>query len=266
MLFLCGLSLCMANPASVQAANKSSPVLTYHVYAGGIHAVDATLNLQEQKGRYKMVSDSATRGFLAVLVPWTGTFLTEGKVTGAHHIPSKHQSISGWRDETETKTYLYDAKGQFKRLTVIEKGKDKTPKDVDWGMAKNTTDLLSATLDMMAQTTKTGDCALEKRIFDGDRTFDIRFRTLGTETLTASRYNPYAGKAVKCEVEVIPRDGRWHAKPRGWLSIQEQGRKKGQLPVVWLGRLPGHDLLMPVKLRITSDHGTLFMHLAADKK
>lgn len=258
----CGWCLCTASAAF--AANKSAPTLTYHVYAGGIHAVDATLDLQTGKGRYKIISHSATHGFLGALVPWRGTFLTEGQLKKGQYVPAKHQSVSTWRDETETKTYLYDAKGQFKKLKVVEDGEDKTPHDVDWGMARNTTDLLSATLDMMSQATKTGDCALERRVFDGDRTFDLRFTTLATETLTPSRYNPYAGQAVKCEIEVVPRDGHWRTKPRGWLSIQEQGRKQGKLPVVWLGKLPGHELLIPVKLRITSDHGTLFLHLASD--
>ena len=263
---LCVLCLCMASAFGAIAATKKSPTLTYHVYAGGIHAVDATLDLQEKAGTYQIISHSATRGFLGALIPWKGTFLTEGrqKKTGSH-VPSRHESISGWREETEIKTYMYDGSGQFKKLTVMEDGKDKTPKDTDWAIAKNTTDLLSATLNMMAQVTKTGDCAMTQRIFDGDRTFDLRFRTLGKEVLTASRYNPYAGAAVKCEVEVIPKEGRWHKKPRGWLSIQEQGRKHGQLPIVWLGTLPGHAMMVPVKLRITSDHGTLFMHLAAGK-
>ncbi len=252
--------------APAVAATKQKPItLTYHVYAGGVHGIDATLKLQESGGRYTIESHSVTRGFLGTLIPWKGIFVTEGKVLGAQHTPAKHQSISTWRSETETKTYLYDAKGQFKTLTVIEDGKDKTPTDTDWSMAKGTTDLLSATLDMMALAGKTNDCGSTRRIFDGDRTFDLIFRAVGKETLAASRYNVYAGEALKCEVEVVPQKGRWHKKPRGWLSIQEQGRKHGQLPVVWLGRVPGQAQMIPVKLRITSDHGTLFMHLAAEK-
>jgi len=98
-------------------------------------------------------------------------------------------------------------------------------------------------------------------IFDGKRRFKLWFKDAGTETLTKSRYNIYDGVAIKCSVEVEPISGKWHEKPRGWMSIQEQGREKGILPTVWMGTVKGTDLYVPVKVRVKTDYGTLFMHL-----
>ena len=49
--------------------------------------------------------------------------------------------------------------------------------------------------------------------------------------------------------------------PRGWLSIQEQGRSKGSLPTIWLAKIDKDGPAVPVKLRLKTDYGTLFSHL-----
>ncbi len=67
----------------------------------------------------------------------------------------------------------------------------------------------------------------------------MTFVAQGTEDLKATKYNVYEGPAEKCTVEVAPAGGKWHEKPRGWLSIQEQGRQHGQLPTVWFARMEG---------------------------
>ncbi len=59
----------------------------------------------------------------------------------------------------------------------------------------------------------------------------------------------------------MPLAGKWHAKPRGWLSIQEQGRKLGALPTVWLANMEHGAPAVPVRLRVVTDYGTLYMHV-----
>lgn len=62
-----------------------------------------------------------------------------------------------------------------------------------------------------------------------------------------------------------PDQGKWRKKPRGWLSIQEQGRQKGALPTIWLGQMGADKTYIPVKIRVKTDYGTLFMHLTSYK-
>jgi hypothetical protein len=59
----------------------------------------------------------------------------------------------------------------------------------------------------------------------------------------------------------VPDGGKWYQKPRGWLSIQEQGRQKGSLPTVWMAKVNKTGPALPVKIRVVTDYGTLFMHL-----
>lgn len=242
--------------------------MVYEVYAGGIHAVQAKLDIRAGNGRYDLVLDTATRGFLAVLAPWSGTFESHGWVMkDGSFRPELHKSAATWRGETETEEYRYSKEGGFLSYTVTKPGKMPEKKDIEAELTKGTTDAFSAGLDMLAGVRFGGDhpqkeCAGAEEVFDGKRRFKQVFKNQGEENLNASKYNIYAGPALECTLEVVPVAGKWHEKPRGWMSIQEQGRERGSLPTVWVGQKEQDLLAVPVKIRVKTAYGTLFMHLA----
>ena len=125
----------------------------------------------------------------------------------------------------------------------------------------NTTDILSATVTVMNNIIETSKCDGTSDIYDGKRRFTLNFKDKGESTLSKSKYNIFSGPARFCTVEIEPKGGRWHEKPRGWLSIQEQGRQKGALPAVWMAKVEGFEYAIPVKIRVKTDYGTLLMHL-----
>jgi len=45
------------------------------------------------------------------------------------------------------------------------------------------------------------------------------------------------------------------------MSIQEQGRERGTMPTVWFAKVQEGQVAVPVKVRVKTDYGTLFMHL-----
>ena len=98
-------------------------------------------------------------------------------------------------------------------------------------------------------------------IFDGKRRFKLTFAHQGTVQLAKSKYNLYNGPAVECSVEVEPIAGKWYDKPRGWISIQEQGRERGKIPTVWFAQMDEGQTAVPVKVRVKTAYGTLFMHV-----
>lgn len=250
-----------------KAAEESAldtQTMTYQVYAGGINAVDAEMTVEyPESGHYDIFFEAKTRGFLGKLAPWWGTFESNGwRVEGEDpDKPKLHKSVSSWRDEAEIKEYHYDKDGTFKGLTITEEGKDKSPKELDDELVQNTTDALTATLQVMQSIADGGKCEGSSEVFDGKRRFDLVYRHEGAEELTRTRYNVYEGPAVKCTVEVKPITGEWHKKPRGWLSIQEQGRERGMLPTIWMGTVSEHGPAVPVKVRVKTAYGTLFMHM-----
>jgi hypothetical protein len=236
--------------------------LRFEVYAGGINAVTASMAMNQGRGRYDMHMDARTQGLLGRIVPWEGTFDTEGWLEkNGRMIPERHRSGATSSDGTESKTYLYGKDGRFKSYRVIEDGKDKTPEKLDVKIVDNTTDALTAALTVMQHVTEKGRCEGSDEIFDGERRFRLTFHHKGEEVLERSRYAPFQGQAVICEAEVEPLGGRWHTKPRGWLSIQEQGRAAGSLPTIWMATLEKGAPAVPVRMRIKTDYGTLFMHM-----
>ncbi|HRK98543.1 MAG TPA: DUF3108 domain-containing protein [Alphaproteobacteria bacterium] len=258
------------SPSSAQ-----TQTMTYDVYAGGIHALDAKLIIKTSEKDYDITLSSATHGFLKTLAPWSGIFSTSGQISKDNKPnPLEHLSISTWKSSTEEKKYTYDGKGKFLDYTVTESKKDKepvdkTPEKIEEGLTKDSTDLLSATLELLMTLPATQTCAGNSIIFDGDRSFKLLFTETTRSPLKKSKYNIFEGDSLSCQVEVSPDKGKWRKKPRGWLSIQEQGRKKGALPTIWLGLMPepnpNQSPYIPVKIRVKTDYGTLFMHLTSYK-
>lgn len=243
--------------------------MTYQVYAGGINAVDAEMSLvypEAKGGNYEIEFKARTRGFLAKLAPWWGSFESNGwRVDEDANRPKLHKSVSSWRDEKDISEYNYDRNGRFISFKLNEGGVDKSPKKIDEELVKGTTDALTATLEIMQGVAEGEKCEGSSEVFDGRRRFALVYNDAGAENLKKSSYNAYEGPAEACTVEVKPIAGKWHEKPRGWMSIQEQGREKGLLPTVWFAKVNEEGPAVPVKVRVKTDYGTLFMHLVEYK-
>ncbi len=212
--------------------------------------------------------DAHTRGFLASLIPWKGTFESHGwalkdKTENATQFrPEIHKSTTSWRKKIDIKEYIYNKDGTFKSLKITDEYHVGKAREVEKELTDQTTDVLSATLQVLSDYNKTGECKGQAEVFDGKRRFKQEFQHQQETELTSSKYNLFSGKAAQCSVEVTPIAGAWHKKPRGWLSIQEQGRDQGTMPTVWIGKINEDGPAIPIKVRIKTAYGTLFMHLA----
>lgn len=238
--------------------------MKYKVYGGGLPVVSADLIVDtSRKPRYFLQLSAYTHGMLAKLAPWKGTFETKGWYDAKQGVgqPELHASKAQWRDELETKEYRYNKNGSFKEYRVTDDKNDGRVKDVDPALTQGTTDALSATLEVMNTITRTGKCEGAEDVFDGSRRFKQIFTDKGEVELKGNALNLYTGKARECTVEIKPIAGKWHAKPRGWMSIQEQGRAKGTMPTIWFATLAEGQPAVPVKIRVKTGYGTLFMHL-----
>jgi len=250
--------LCCA-PVTVQAA--PAQVMNYELYVGGINAATAQLDLILASNRYDIRLFAETKGLLGKIVPWAGTFDTKGQEKGVGFLPSLHSSRALTKNKDEVKTYKYGSSGAFLNYSQVENGKDRTPKKLDPALTQNTIDALTATLSLMQNVAARGECTGESEVFDGKRRFKMIFRDEGEDTLTANKYNIYAGPARRCSLEVVPQGGKWSDQPRGWMSIQEQGLEKGALPTFWLAQIEKNKPATLVKSQIKTDYGVFFAHL-----
>ncbi len=273
-LLVCIISLSILIISPSFAQEQKSVIPSYHyqeasydVYAGGINVVRANMKLDfRDKGRYSIFFNAQTKGFLGALVPWSGSFETRGwAFMDGRRVPEIHQSIAMWRDEKETKTYDYGKDGSFKGLSELYTGKKLRQVKYDKELVKDTIDALTATILIMEKVSDGGKCEGESEVFDGRRRYKLIFHHKGFVMLKKTRYNAYKGVAAECTVEVEPIAGAWHKKPRGWLSIQEQGRKRGMMPTVWLAQVVENAVVVPVRVRVKTAYGTLFMHMTSYK-
>lgn len=262
-MLLCLASM-SASTAAFAAGEGTQQKLIYEVYASGFHVVQARLDIDLSSPKtYDISLDADTRGFLGKLVPWSGTFESNGWVMkdGSYH-PKQHASSAIWKKEKDSKDYQYNKDGTFKGLTITEHDKEPEVKEVDAELTDNTIDILTATLNVLSAYPLTNVCEGEAEIFDGKRRFKQTFTHEANEQLQASKYNIFEGEAARCVVEVTPVAGDWGSKPRGWMSIQEQGRDRGSMPTVWIGKVSEKGPAVPIKIRVKTAYGTLFMHLA----
>lgn len=254
----------LAPPALAQGREQIS-TYDYDVYASGFHVMDARMTLTTRGSDYAVALTARTRGILGKAAPWHGRFESRGRVEGDAFVPAEHVSVSVSKGEAETRTYDYAGREGLAALTVEEAGRVETP-ELDPALTRGTTDVLSATLGVMAGVARGAPCTGAHDVFDGRRRFALTFRDRGAQALGASRRNIYAGPAATCVVEVVPKGGRWREKPRGWMSIQEQGRELGTMPMLWMaGALAteGQPLAVPVRVVVKTEYGALYMHLVA---
>ena len=249
------------SPDEVPAVKPNQQRMQYDVYAGGIHALQAKLDMDlSEKDRFDIHLWAKTYGLLGKLAPWHGTFESHGW-QGKTNKPQLHKSTAVWRGEEDIKEYKYAKDGKFLEYRLTDDENDGSPREVDDKLTQNTSDVLTATLNTMQAIAGGSKCEGETEIFDGKRRYKLIFKHKGEVTLEASRYNVYAGPAVECSAEVEPMAGKWHDKPRGWLSIQEQGRELGKIPTVWFAQITEGQPAVPVKVLVKTSYGTLFMHI-----
>ncbi|HCK32797.1 MAG: hypothetical protein CMH32_00030 [Micavibrio sp.] len=232
-------------------------VLHYSVYASGFHVLDIDIAIENEARSYEVDLNTKLTGILGKLVPWQGAFDTKGIKKGADHFqPITHKTLARWKEDEEVRTYKYDQSGRLEKVVVNENGNIHDAKLLP-DLSDGTTDILSLLMEVIAD----GTCRHEADIFDGKRRFATEFRTLKTGTVSPSKYNIYEGPAEVCEVEITPKGGKWHKKPRGWLAIQEQGRAKKKLPQIFLASIDDKLPAVPVKGVTVSDYGTFLLHL-----
>lgn len=262
---LSGVAIAAQAEAGKAAIKPGIQTMDYDVYAGGFHVVSAQLVVDTaKKTNYFIRLNANTHGMLARLAPWDGYFESKGwyDVKTGMPRPEVHKSSSVFRGESEVKEYKYKKDGSFVEYRLTDPEHDgKSPEVVDPALTQGTTDAFSAALSVMAKVARDGKCEGQDEVFDGKRRFTQIFAHQGTVDLKANEYNVYAGPAVECTIEVKQGAGQWHEKPRGWMSIQEQGRERGKIPTIWFANVAEGQPAVPVKIRVKTEYGTLFMHL-----
>lgn len=236
----------------------------YAVYASGFRALAATAHIQEEQLNYATYVTIKTDGLLGTLAPWRGVLTSTGRfdeISGVR-MPTLHSFDNIWRGKNNRVEQHYDNAGRLIETRVKEDGRPDEIKTPDPTLVDGTTDILSAALEASRIIQKSGSCNSSQPVYDGKRRFNLVFKEQSRETIKTSKYTSFDGEAIKCVVEIEPDGGKWRDKPRGWMSIQEQSKKKGTPPLVWFGRVTQNSAVyLPVRLQVKTNYGTLILHM-----
>lgn len=247
-------------------AEETLTRLKYSVYASGFHILDARISLKNNGNDYTSNIRAETVGMLKSLANWDGNYTTAGTLNGTKPVPTWHEMQQGWKNDKKVTEIKWSAPGIVSKVQKKEGDRPFEVKDVDPKISKDALDMLSILYAFLKESDFENGCTNSYPGFDGKRRFKMVFTDKGKETLDKSRHSIWQGEARKCQIEVVPDGGAWRKKKRGWMAMQEQGRKKGKMPTLWLGKLDGLDHPMPVRVHVTTNYGSFLMHLTDYKR
>ena len=242
---------------------QSKLSLKYDVYAGGFKALNASLVMDLDKKAYDMELEAETQGFVGNLFPWKAAFSTSGHAEKGALIPNTYTERNTWRKGVKITEMNYAPDGKILKTITQGDGKTTTDRDVNNVLARNTMDLLTGTLVIMQSVRNTNKCAGKFPIFDGKRRFNITLSDDGKEILPPSKYSSFDGEAVRCTLKVEPVAGfRKKDENRGWMAVQNYTEARRKLPTLWLARMKDSNQVVPVRMEIASDYGSVVAHLS----
>lgn len=242
-------------------AHAETPVKAdYALYGSGLHLLDIKSTLGIYDDAYDISMAARTYGMLERFAPWRGTLSSKGQITDSP-VPKTYTFDSVWKGDSEITDFIYDNDGNLLKEIVTENGRIKEEKTPDPELAKDTIDMFSTMIVPVLALEKTDSCESIVPAFDGKRSFNLKFTDAKKDNISSSKYSVYEGDAIACDVEVEPLKGKWHDKPRGWMSVQEQAKGKGKLPRMWFAKPEGIDHYIPVRVVIHTNYGAMVMHL-----
>lgn len=240
---------------------KQDYTIAYGLYAGGFRALDITMRFENSDKTYGLTMKAKPFGVIGSLLPWAGNYTTTGTRSNAALIPSLHKKQSQWREDKDQDSFVYK-KGilvSLKRIDGEKKPAIEQNIPLDPAMTKDAVDLLTGALYPIARINENKACTGKVTVFDGKRRYYLKFTEKREETLSKSEYNLFSGKALVCQIEMIPLAG-FKGKKRGYYKIQEEGRAQGQLPKIWLGQLWEGGPYVPVRILLKSELGAILIH------
>lgn len=264
------LPLRAADPAAIAPELKVD--LNYEVYFGGAHVAGLAVDIGLHSDVYVMKMHAKTVGFVGRLFPWWMKAYSRGRVAAYDVTPRQAGHHNQWRGKDRWIELQYSGAD-----VVVASAQPKPAKDgrhaVPDDMRRDTIDLASAILRVSLLMEQGGTCSGNLPIFDGRRRYDMVVTHKVTESLKASRYSAFSGRADSCSVKMkriggFKRQEQEYDDDRGEeaeyednLAKARRWRNADRSASVWMGRLFTDTPPVPVRLELDTPFGALKAHL-----
>jgi len=248
---LFGAACAAVSPARAEPAKAS-----YEIFFGGLHVLNAEAEWEFGAGEYRFTGEAETQGFIGWLNPWKGNTESRGEIRDGKVVPRYYETWNTDNDEDGGQRLVelsYDAEGNLAE-TLVEpalQSDDRYPLPPDAG--KGTLDPLSVIAGLSGLLEAGGRCEGSFAVFDGRKRYDLLVSDAGVAQLPPTDYSIYAGRAHGCRLEYKLLGG--HSKKRNKYAETSHDR------IVWVARPAPGAPLIPVRLQISTDHGSVMGHL-----
>ncbi|MBV8493722.1 MAG: DUF3108 domain-containing protein [Alphaproteobacteria bacterium] len=235
--------LLLASPAL--AADRITMRIEVTGLAGMNVATDHTV-IDESGGTYAIAGDLRTTGLAGMFQNFQSKSSVHGRLQGS----SGAQPDSYVADVRRDKDERHD-KVDFRTGAVATGSSAPPAKDGAAGPTRDTVDPLTAYFLVERRLGQGGNCTMKIAVFDGRHRYNLTFTDAGEQKLPASNGQHYSGDTHACKMvrENVP------GYPTDKVEMPQRG-------AVWYARLASGDLLLPVKLEMVTDVGTVTGQLA----
>jgi hypothetical protein len=246
------LALLVVFPGGTKTAAAESDRVDarFEIYGfAGFHVLTNRTKVEESGDRYAITMDLDTRGLASVFVNLTSHSQAYGKFAKTAARPEAYHS-DVLRNGVE-RHYEVDYRGDGTVTNASAEPPSGRAFLVAAEKIHGTVDQLTAYFLVERQLARGGTCTAVIPVFDGSGVYNLRFKDLGSETLSADRYQAFAGPSEVCEV--VRED--LVANPNRNEDTYQQGK-------IWYARVVAGDRMMPVRMEFDTAFGIVRGYLA----
>jgi len=227
---------------------------------GGMHVATDRTTIEETVSNYAISGDLKTGGLAGLFQDFQSHATARGRLTATGAQPDSYNAdIKRDSGERHDKVDFRAGAVAAGSSTAPAKGAAKNSvSEVSAAPAisaakppRDTVDPLTAYFLVERRLGTGGDCTMSLPVYDGRHRYNLQFADAGDQDLSASGGQHYSGPAKACKMS--------RENVAGYPTDKLEMPKRG---TIWYARLMPGDLLLPVKLEMVTDIGSVTGHLA----
>lgn len=242
-------ALLLGAPAAVPAGAASGAIATrFEVFGfAGVRVLSLQSRAEDGGGSYAINVRYATHGLASVFIDLTASAQVRGRLVPGSAQPDLFRNDVKRNGAERHDQVVYRPDG------LIEARATPSPPDPPGpAQTRGTVDNLTAYFRLERQLAATGRCALRERVFDGRFRYDLVFTDAGRQKLAPEGGQNFAGETIACHM------ARYFS-PGIPDTQQGEGARSG---TIWYARLIPGDVLVPVRMQLDTQLGTVEGYLA----
>jgi hypothetical protein len=215
---------------------------------GGMHVATDRTTIEETGNTYTITGDLKTTGLAGMFQEFQSHSTARGRLAGTGAQPEAYAADirrdSGERhDKVDFRAAATASGSSTMQGKAGTSGSAAPPRD--------TVDPLTAYFLVERRLGTGGNCTMSVPVFDGRHRYNLQFTDAGEQKLSAGGGQHYSGDAKACKMS--------RENVAGYPTDKPEMPLRG---TIWYARLMPGDLMLPVKLELVTDIGSVTGHLA----